>query len=329
MEEVPLAVKATNNDDYPSYALTTEASMANEEHLAILRSGVEKWNAWREANPCLRPSLSGANLAGDTLSCAPVTWEEFQKLNFLEQDRLEAYSGDQFGIDVTEAQLRGIDLHEADFRGANLLGALLIGADLRGADLRGARLGGGGVALPHPGVLLPVLKPVEPSANLLRADLRGADLREAHLRGVDLRGADSAVRFVGGIPGPDLRGAILSGLNLSGVDLRGALLDGADLSQTDLSRTSLANAGLTGAILRGADLREANLVDADLRGADLTGCAVFGVAAWGLRLEGAKQDDLVITAPVHYRSTLQGLLFEDPVANKSMLASGFRAQCDG
>ena len=230
---------------------------------------------------------------------------------------------DKFGIDVSEAQLRGIDLHEADFRGANLQGALLIGADLRGADLREARLGGGDVAPPHPGVLLSS-SPAKPSANLLRADLRGADLREAHLRGVDLRGADSNVEFVGGVPGPDLRSAILCGLNLSGLDLRGALLDGADLSLTDLSRTSLGNAHLTGAILRGADLREANLVDADLRGADLTGCAVFGVAAWGLRLEGAKQDDLVITAPAHYRSTLQGLLFEDPFTNLSMLASGFR-----
>jgi hypothetical protein len=58
---------------------------------------------------------------------------------------------------------------------------------------------------------------------------------------------------------------------------------------------------------------EANLVDADLRGADLTGCAVFGVAAWGLLLDGAKQDNLVITAPApwHMRSKFQGLLPED------------------
>jgi hypothetical protein len=99
-----------------------------------------------------------------------------------------------------------------------------------------------------------------------------------------------AVQFVEGVPGPNLRDAILSGLNLSGVDLRGALLDGADLSQTDLSRATIADAHLAGAILRGADLREANLVNADLRRADLTGCAVFGVAAWGLQLDGAKQD---------------------------------------
>jgi hypothetical protein len=31
--------------------------MANEEHLAILRKGVEAWNAWRKENPDIRPEL--------------------------------------------------------------------------------------------------------------------------------------------------------------------------------------------------------------------------------------------------------------------------------
>ena len=34
---------------------------------------------------------------------------------------------------------------------------------------------------------------------------------------------------------------------------------------------------------------------ADLTGADLTGCRIHGVSAWGLTLEGAKQQNLVIT----------------------------------
>jgi hypothetical protein len=70
---------------------TWEATMADEEHLAILRSGVEKWNAWREANPSVRPSLSGANLEGERLSCAPMAWEDLQKRNFLAQDRFSEY----------------------------------------------------------------------------------------------------------------------------------------------------------------------------------------------------------------------------------------------
>ena len=39
----------------------------------------------------------------------------------------------------------------------------------------------------------------------------------------------------------------------------------------------------------------ATLVDTDLTGADLTGCYIYGVSAWDLSLEGAKQQNLVIT----------------------------------
>lgn len=36
--------------------------MANPEHLAILRQGVEVWNQWREDQPEIEPNLKGANL---------------------------------------------------------------------------------------------------------------------------------------------------------------------------------------------------------------------------------------------------------------------------
>jgi hypothetical protein len=38
------------------------AFMANEEHLIILWSGVEKWNEWRRTNPAVKPDLTNANL---------------------------------------------------------------------------------------------------------------------------------------------------------------------------------------------------------------------------------------------------------------------------
>ena len=75
--------------------------------------------------------------------------------------------------------------------------------------------------------------------------------------------------------------------NLTRANLREAILVGADLSK----------ANLTGADLAGACLREANLVGTDLTGADLTGCNVHGVSAWRLKLEGTKQQNLVITSP--------------------------------
>lgn len=38
--------------------------MANQEHLDLLKKGVEGWNQWREEHPEIEPDLSGANLEG-------------------------------------------------------------------------------------------------------------------------------------------------------------------------------------------------------------------------------------------------------------------------
>jgi hypothetical protein len=90
---------------------------------------------------------------------------------------------------------------------------------------------------------------------------------------------------------PDLREA-----DLCEADLRGANFRKADLSGADLSETSLIEANLSGANLSGAKLLHAMLADADLTDADLTGCHVYGVSAWNLKLEKAKQQNLIITA---------------------------------
>jgi hypothetical protein len=41
--------------------------MANDEHVALLKQGVDAWNAWRRYNPDIRPDLSEANLSGADL----------------------------------------------------------------------------------------------------------------------------------------------------------------------------------------------------------------------------------------------------------------------
>jgi len=68
-----------------------------------------------------------------------------------------------------------------------------------------------------------------------------------------------------------------------------------DLSNADLSGADLRWADLTGANLGGANLQAAALVETDLTDADLTGSRIYGIAAWGLKLERAKQQNLVIT----------------------------------
>ena len=41
--------------------------MANEEHLKLIKQGVDIWNAWREKNPEVCPDLSQADLRGTKL----------------------------------------------------------------------------------------------------------------------------------------------------------------------------------------------------------------------------------------------------------------------
>jgi uncharacterized protein YjbI with pentapeptide repeats len=44
--------------------------MANDDHIAQLKKGVDAWNAWREENPDILPDLSEANLRGANLGRA-------------------------------------------------------------------------------------------------------------------------------------------------------------------------------------------------------------------------------------------------------------------
>jgi hypothetical protein len=46
--------------------------MADEGQLAVLRQGVEAWNAWRQKNPIVCPNFRGASLHGADLGLAPV-----------------------------------------------------------------------------------------------------------------------------------------------------------------------------------------------------------------------------------------------------------------
>ena len=113
--------------------------MANPEHLAIIKKGVEVWNRWRRENPELRIDLSkadlyGADLCGADLRGVDLYRADLRGVNF--------YGADLGGADLGGADLDGVDLHGADLRRANLDGANLDGADLDGADLRRASLYG-------------------------------------------------------------------------------------------------------------------------------------------------------------------------------------------
>ena len=82
-------------------------------------------------------------------------------------------------------------------------------------------------------------------------------------------------------------GRTSAGATLGGADINGANLSGANLSRAHLSGADLSEANLSGAVLVGTDLA----------GGDLTGRRVDGASAWDLKLDGAKQQNLVITQP--------------------------------
>jgi hypothetical protein len=101
--------------------------MANEEHLAILRQGVDVWNAWRKANPDVVPNLSGAEL-----SRAELSGTELSRANLIEANLSEAHLRETYlrGADLSRANLSRADLSEAHLKEAILYGTIFANNDL-------------------------------------------------------------------------------------------------------------------------------------------------------------------------------------------------------
>lgn len=55
--------------------------MANDEHLDLLKQGVQVWNKWRQNNPGTIPDFSGANLEGTYLESANLENANFSRAN--------------------------------------------------------------------------------------------------------------------------------------------------------------------------------------------------------------------------------------------------------
>jgi uncharacterized protein YjbI with pentapeptide repeats len=124
-------------------------------------------------------------------------------------------------------------------------------------------------------------------ANLTKANLTAARLRRANFYEANLLGAE--------LPAAKLTEANFEMAMLTHANLGGAECDSANFQHAKLLAANLTGAKLCGADLRNANLTRCNLVEADLSDADLTGCRVYGLSAWRLKLDGAKQQDLIIT----------------------------------
>jgi uncharacterized protein YjbI with pentapeptide repeats len=200
-------------------------------------------------------------------------------------------------IDFTGADLSGADLSRADLSGSDLAEANLTKADLSWADLNGANLTR--AKLREAALTATFIK-----ANLGEAFLGGADLTGANLGEADLFQANFTKAYLNSA---NLSRANLGEANLFRADLPNADLSNAHMVGVDLREANLLRANLAGSDLSNSDLRMAHLVETNFEGSILTGCNIYGISAWGLKLNDAKQNDLIITPPGEPAITVDNL----------------------
>lgn len=122
--------------------------MANEEHLEILRQGVEVWNRWRKERRDIQPDLQESNLKNLDLERADLILANLAKADLSEMvlTRAELGGANLSGANLSWTDLTCTDLSEADLTGAFLRGAGLnetnfSHANLKATDFRGAYMG--------------------------------------------------------------------------------------------------------------------------------------------------------------------------------------------
>ena len=133
--------------------------MANEEHLALLRQGVDVWNEWRQNhnNYEIVADLTGANLSGLIIIGADLGRANLMGANLI-------------GANLTQANLRMANLSETNLTEADITGAYLSLANLRMAYLSGANLSETNLKMTYLGGAILT------DANLKMANLNGANL---------------------------------------------------------------------------------------------------------------------------------------------------------
>jgi uncharacterized protein YjbI with pentapeptide repeats len=166
-------ITAPPGPQHVRFSILQECSMANDEHVARLKTSVEAWNAWRAKNPDIRPDLSDANLQGmDLRSNANLS-----NACLIDTDLSGAFLSHANFIGAecsSETDFSGARLVYADFSGLNLNGVRFIEANLNGANLSGTHL----------------IEANFYAADLLRADLTAADLTGASLLAARLMNTD-------------------------------------------------------------------------------------------------------------------------------------------
>jgi uncharacterized protein YjbI with pentapeptide repeats len=145
-------------------------AMANPEHLAKLKEGVEAWNQFqfdraKEFWKTTAVSYRGPRDQGYTLRSADLSGADLRNMNLRRALLMH--------VDLSGADLTGADVVGGHLQIADLTGAILSEANFSGADLSG-------------------------EANLTEADLGGADLTDANLTDAELTGSNFTDTRIGG-----------------------------------------------------------------------------------------------------------------------------------
>ncbi|MCU0533943.1 MAG: pentapeptide repeat-containing protein [Hydrococcus sp. Prado102] len=104
--------------------------MANKEHLAILKQGVEVWNEWRNKNLQIRVDLSKADLVKADLKYARLWDADLREANLTQADLTYA--------NLERANLRRTNLKEASLFSTFLMEIQAFGTNFENAILTGA-----------------------------------------------------------------------------------------------------------------------------------------------------------------------------------------------
>ncbi len=149
--------------------------MGSQEHLELLKKGVEGWNQWRESNPDVAIDLSDSDLRGTNLK----------------------------GANLKEANLEGAKLQFANLSGAHLEQANLARAKLQEVNLQGAQLSGAAVTNCN------FMESNVQGANFEGANLSGSQFNEdVFFMKTNLKGTD--LTDVSGLHPNNIQGALLS-----------------------------------------------------------------------------------------------------------------------
>jgi hypothetical protein len=118
--------------------------VANPEHLAKLKEGVESWNQWRKENPSIQPDLVDADLRDADLALANLLFADLRYASLRESDLTQTclIGANLKAANLGRANLLWADLRTANLRESNVSQAELSNANLGGANLRGACLMG-------------------------------------------------------------------------------------------------------------------------------------------------------------------------------------------